>query len=234
MRRATICCALNDIPYVAYDEFGGLAMIVIWAQVIGAGDTLTTSRVLTTGRSALGRCCVRVLAIAAMSADGYIARSEHDTVSWSSPEDKRMFAATSRRAGVIVMGRHTFESMPEPLPDRLQIVMTHTPEAFQPSPTQVEFTKSSPDGILRDLATRGFEEVIIGGGGAVYAQFVNANLVDELWLTVEPLLFGSGVPLLSGTQADQRMRLVSVTQLSINTLQLKYALDAENREQSSC
>lgn len=170
---------------------------------------------------------MRVLAIAAMSADGYIARSERDDVSWSSREDKRMFAATSRRAGVIVMGRRTFESMPEPLPDRLQIVMTHTPEAFQQRPNHVEFTNSSPDAILRDLASRGFNEVVIGGGGAVYAQFVKANLVDELWLTVEPLLFGSGVPLLSGNSIERRMRLVSVTQLSPDTLQLKYACDRE-------
>lgn len=170
---------------------------------------------------------MRVLAIAAMSADGYIARSEHDDVSWSSPEDKRMFAATSRRAGVIVMGRRTFESMPDPLPDRLQIVMTHSPEAFQPRPNYVEFTDSPPARILRELAVRGFEEVVIGGGGSVYAQFLTANLVDELWLTVEPLLFGSGVPLLAQTPAEQRMRLVSVTQLSPNTLQLKYALDSD-------
>ena len=166
---------------------------------------------------------MRVLAIAAMSADGYIARSAHDDVSWSSKEDKRMFAATSRRAGVIVMGRHTFESMPEPLPDRLQIVMTATPEKYQDWAGLVEFTSSAPDAILHDLAARGFNEVVIGGGGSVYAQFVNAELVDELWLTIEPLLFGSGVSLTHGLIADTRMRLVSVTQLSPDSLQLKYA-----------
>lgn len=170
---------------------------------------------------------MRVVAIAAMSADGYIARSERDDISWSSPEDKRMFAATSRRAGVIVMGRRTFESMPEPLPGRLQIVMTHAPEAFQARPNHVEFTNDSPVQILHVLSARGFDEVIIGGGGAVYAQFVSGNLVDELWLTVEPLLFGSGVPLLAGSCIQDRMRLVSVTQLSPNTLQLKYAFDRE-------
>lgn len=139
-----------------------------------------------------------------------------------------MFAATSRRAGVIVMGRRTFESMPEPLPDRLQIVMTHNAAAFQPKANHVEFTDSPPATILSELAARGFEEVVIGGGGSVYAQFLTANLIDELWLTIEPLLFGSGVPLLAHTPSEQRMRLVSVTQLSPSTLQLKYALDTGN------
>jgi dihydrofolate reductase len=167
---------------------------------------------------------MRVLAIAAMSADGYIARAPRDDVSWSSPEDKRMFAATSRHAGVIVMGRKTFDSMPAPLPDRLQVVMTSTPANYQSLPGHVEFTANNPQTILRDLAERQFQEVVIGGGGAVYAQFVGAGLVDELWLTVEPLLFGAGVPLLQGTPMERRMRLVSVTQLSPNTLQLKYEL----------
>ena len=168
---------------------------------------------------------MRVLAIAAMSADGYIARAPRDDVSWSSREDKRMFAATSRHAGVVVMGRKTFDNMPEPLPDRLQVVMTSTPDSYHTVPGHVEFTASDPRAILRDLAERQFQEVVIGGGGGVYAQFVSAGLVDELWLTIEPLLFGAGVPLLRGTPFERRMRLVSVTQLSPNTLQLKYAFD---------
>ncbi|MGH2486530.1 MAG: dihydrofolate reductase family protein [Ktedonobacterales bacterium] len=168
---------------------------------------------------------MRVLAIAAISADGYIARTQRDDVSWSSSEDKRMFAATSRHAGVVVMGRKTFDSMPGPLPDRLQVVMTSTPESFQSLPGRVEFTANDPRAILRDLAERQFQEVIIGGGGAVYSQFVSAGLLDELWLTIEPLLFGAGVPLLRGSPLERRMRLVSVTQLAPNTLQLKYAFD---------
>lgn len=166
---------------------------------------------------------MRVFAIAAMSADGYIARSARENVAWTSAEDKRMFAATSRQAGVIVMGRHTFESMPEPLPDRLQIVMTSAPEKYQTAPGHVEFTASPPDEILRQLAARGFEQVVIGGGGHVYAQFIESNLVDELWLTIEPLLFGSGVSLLRHLSEQVPLTLVSVTQLSPNTLQLKYA-----------
>src|SRR5436305_5490845 len=157
---------------------------------------------------------MRVLALAAITADGLIARSAHHLVTWSSREDKRMFAATSRKAGVIVMGRATFEVMGKPLAGRLQIVLTSRPEAYHTIPGVVEYTAKPPADVLADLERRGFAEVVVGGGGSVYHAFLTAGLVDELWLTVEPLLFGAGVSLLGGRSADVHMRLLAVERIS--------------------
>lgn len=168
---------------------------------------------------------VRVVAIAAITADGMIARGPDHPVTWSSKEDKRMFAAASRRAGVIVMGRSTYEAMPKPLADRLQIVMTSTPERFTGIAGQVEFTAHSPEKVLADLEQRGFREVVVGGGGAIYHAFIAAGLVDELWLTVEPLLFGAGVSLLGGQTVEAQLRLLEVVHLSAQAVQLKYAME---------
>ena len=170
---------------------------------------------------------MRVLALAAITADGLIGRSAHHLVNWSSREDKRMFAATSRAAGVIVMGRATYEVMGKPLSDRLQVVLTSRPEAFQSIPGVVEFTAQTPAEVLADLERRGFKEAVIGGGGSVYHAFLTAGLVDELWLTVEPLLFGQGVSLLGGISADVRMRLLAVERMSENSVQLKYSLQPD-------
>jgi riboflavin biosynthesis pyrimidine reductase len=46
-------------------------------------------------------------------------------------------------------------------------------------------------------------------------------LVHELWLTIEPLLFGRGVPLLA-EQTDTRLRLLANEALSSDTRLLKY------------
>jgi len=48
-----------------------------------------------------------------VTADGRIGRHPLDPPTWTSREDKRMFAAVSRQAGVVVMGRATFEAMPK-------------------------------------------------------------------------------------------------------------------------
>ena len=68
---------------------------------------------------------MRVLILAAITVDGKIARGDAEFTGWSSREDKRLFARTSREAGVVVMGRRTFETLPAPLPGRLNVVLSH-------------------------------------------------------------------------------------------------------------
>jgi dihydrofolate reductase len=167
---------------------------------------------------------MRVIAIAAITADGMIARHARHRTDWTSKADKQMFAAASREAGVIIMGRTTFETFPTPLKDRLHIILTSHPEAVVSTPGVVEYTAAAPAEILRSLEARQFTEVIIGGGASVYRQFIEAGLVDELWLTVEPVLFGEGISLLAGGSVDIPMRLLEVVRLSGDTIQLKYAL----------
>ncbi len=168
---------------------------------------------------------MRVIAVAAITADGRIARHPADPPTWTSREDKRMFAAVSRRAGVVVMGRSTFAAMPKPLEARLNVVLSARPAAYASVPGVVEYTGDPPAAVLDDLARRGFTEVIVAGGASVYRQFIAAGLVDELWLTVEPLLFGAGISLLGDEPLEVRLRLLEQVTLAPNTVQLKYAVE---------
>src|SRR3990172_3225178 len=61
----------------------------------------------------------------------------------------------------------------------------------------VELTMKKPADLLSDLETRGYKEVAICGGASIYTMFLEANLVDTLYLTIEPKLFGKGVSLLN-------------------------------------
>jgi riboflavin biosynthesis pyrimidine reductase len=52
--------------------------------------------------------------------------------------------------------------------------------------------------------------------------FLAAGLVDEIWLTVEPLLFGGGTPLLAA-RVDVRLELLASEKLNAaGTLLLRY------------
>ncbi len=154
---------------------------------------------------------MRVLILAAITVDGRIARGDAEFTGWSSREDKRLFARTSREAGVVVMGRRTFETLPAPLPGRLNVVLSHERPATLPD--GVEYTAEPPEQVIASLAQRGFESVVIGGGASVYRAFLEAKLVDELWLTVEPLTFGAGISLLGDAPLDLRLSLLSVERL---------------------
>jgi dihydrofolate reductase len=166
---------------------------------------------------------MRVLLLAAITLDGKIARNDHELSNWSSREDKRLFARTTREAGVIIMGRSTYETMSRPLPDRLNVVMTRHPPAG--APEGIEFTSDSPARILERLAKRGYTTAAVTGGAQVYRAFLEAGLVNELWLTVEPLTFGAGIALVGDSPLEVRATLLSVERLGENAVHLRYRVE---------
>lgn len=131
--------------------------------------------------------------MAAISLDGKIAKSPEDKLGWTGRDDKRWFAKVSSDAGAIIMGRRAYEVIGRPLAGRLIKVMSRQAENFLSIPGQVEFTSHSPKEILGELGSRGFERVIIGGGREIYSLFVEENLVDEVWLSVIPIILGRGI-----------------------------------------
>jgi dihydrofolate reductase len=49
----------------------------------------------------------------------------------------------------------------------------------------------------------GDRDVRIAGGGATILEYVNAGLIDELSIALSPVLFGSGIRLFEGVNADR-------------------------------
>ena len=167
---------------------------------------------------------MEIVLMAAVTLDGKIARHAAHLSNWTSPEDKRVFREETRRAGVIILGHSTFKTLPRPLPGRLHIVLTRAPAAQAPIPGVVEFTAAPPGAIAADLAARGYARAVVVGGAQTNAAFLAADLVDEIWLTVEPLIFGVGVPIFEGIVFDRRARLISLTPLNADAFVARYSL----------
>lgn len=132
---------------------------------------------------------LKVFIIATMSADGFIARdSQHSPMYWSSKADKKRFVELTKRAGVVVMGSSTYKTIGRPLKDRINIVYSRT-EVFE----GVEMTQDDPLTLIKKLEARGVKEVAICGGTHIYSMFMKSGVVDTLYLSIEPLLFGKGM-----------------------------------------
>src|SRR5687768_13483128 len=143
---------------------------------------------------------MKIILMAAVTIDGKIARHDSHFVDWSSREDKKLFFQTSKRAGVIIVGNNTFKTFPSPLPGRLHVVLTRSIEGTASVPGAIEYTSDSPERIVADLEARGYTEAVLTGGAQVNALFLQAGLIDEIWLTVEPLIFGQGIDLFLGPE----------------------------------
>lgn len=133
--------------------------------------------------------------IAAISADGKIAERDYQSsLDWTSKEDTRFFVEKTKEIGTMVMGRKTFETIGKGLPGRRMIVMSSKVGATE----GVEWANESVPDLVKRLTAEGVSGIAVCGGSTVYYQFLQSGLVDELYLTVEPVLFGGGVSLASG------------------------------------
>lgn len=123
---------------------------------------------------------MRVIAIWTQSLDGFIAKSASDDLSWGAKADKRWFSKVTREIGVVVVGRKTAELIGKPLPGRLNVVMSRS-------------LGKTPKQILQELDKKGFKQVAICGGASIYKLWLKEKLVDEVWVSLQPVIFGGGI-----------------------------------------
>lgn len=155
-----------------------------------------------------------------MSADGYIAKDEKHSAFWTSKADKARFVELTKNAGVVVMGSNTYATLPRPLKERVNIVYSRT-KTFEGAET----TQKSPHDLIEELKGRGFTSVAICGGTHIYTMFMKAHLVDTLYLTVEPIVFGKGMNIFNEDMLFH-LKLKSVQQSETSgTLLMEYAVD---------
>ena len=169
---------------------------------------------------------MKVFIIAALTADGFISRNPgHSPLQWRSQGDKQFFIARTKEAKVVVMGLNTAKTSKRPMPDRLNIIYAVNKEEL---PHWKEFegwevTQKDPAVLVQELSERGYDQVAICGGSTIYAMFMRAGVVNTLYLTMEPVLFGQGMNLFN-QEVDKRLTLVSTTKLEDNTLLLEYGV----------
>lgn len=169
----------------------------------------------------------RIVYETATSVDGWIADGEN-SLSWlfAVPmEDSDAAALAPPAAPVQVMGSTTYLWVLEEMGARedpqkwseafaMTDVFVFTTRDL-PVPEGAETTFLSGDvadhlGTLRTAAAGG--DIWVVGGGDLAAQFLAAGVLDEIVLSVAPVMLGSGAPLFPRRLEADRLTLVSTTQ----------------------
>jgi dihydrofolate reductase len=166
---------------------------------------------------------MKVFIIAAITADGKIGLAKDHYADWTSKEDKQLFVKLTKKAGVMIMGMNTFKTIGRGLPGRKTIVYSYDPKVIEGVEGDVETTSEEPEKLLKHLSENGFESVAICGGTQIYSLFLSKALLDELYLTVEPVLFGDGISLAEGVSLTN-LKLLESRPLNDNTVLLHYAV----------
>nr|AIA13828.1 Dihydrofolate reductase [uncultured bacterium]AIA13945.1 Dihydrofolate reductase [uncultured bacterium] len=162
---------------------------------------------------------MKVSIIAAVTADGFIAKASDHMADWTSPEDKKRFVALTREAGVMIMGSSTFDTIGRPLPGRKTVVYTTNPSKY--AGVDILTTKDDPKVLLEKLEAEGYSQVAICGGAHIYDLFIQSGFVTDIYLTVEPVLFGQGLTLFTNP-TEYKLELVAHEKLNDNTVATHY------------
>lgn len=163
---------------------------------------------------------MKVTLLMALTLDGKIAKSPDHYPDWTAKKDKKLFAEISKRAGVVIMGSKTFETFGNPLADRKNIVLSRKKNRISRWENLV-YTDKTPSEILKDLEKEGFSDVVLAGGATVNSLFAEEKLIDEIIVTISPIIFGYGLSLFSD-HICMELELKEVERVGINLVCLKY------------
>ena len=171
--------------------------------------------------------------LAASSVDGFIA-DEHDDLSWllSMPggdDEANPYQAFIEQVGAISMGATTYswilehDEGPWPYTQPCWVFSHH--ELPPKDGADVRFTSAPVAQVHAEMsAAAGDRNLWLVGGGDLVGQFLDADLLDELIVSVTPVLLGRGAPLLPRRRTEP-MRLLSATPSPAGTfVHLHYTL----------
>jgi dihydrofolate reductase len=163
---------------------------------------------------------IKTILLMAQTLDGKIAKHADHFPDWTGKADKQLFVRETRRAGAIIMGSKTYDTIGKPLPGRRNVVMTRNPERVSQWENLI-YTSLSPTAILESLEKDGFQQVVLAGGARINTLFAKAGLIDEVLVTITPMIFGAGIAMFEeGLGAD--LALLRATQIDSERVCLHY------------
>ena len=153
----------------------------------------------------------RIRVFIASSLDGFIA-GEGDDLSWLPPPGPDDFGYEAFMAGVgaLLMGRSTYDVVTgfDAWPYGERPVLVATTRALQPAVTSVRAVRGSIDALLAEARAAAGERDVYLDGGELIRQALDADLIDELTVTIVPAVLGRGAPLFAGVAHRRQLELI--------------------------
>lgn len=184
----------------------------------------------------MSRCSVFI----ATSLDGFISRPD-GSIDWLEQANAAIpkgedcgFAEFFASVDALVMGRNTFEQVLTfpawPYGGKPVLVLSRRLAALPGQvPPTVSLSSEAPARVVERMASQGLRHLYVDGGLTIQA-FLAAGLIDELTLTVIPVLLGKGKPLFGALPRDVALELVSSRAFDFGFVQSKYRVRRNSPE----
>ena len=166
------------------------------------------------------------------SLDGFIARKDN-SVSWLEGKGSIYEAGVSiseeeaasfvKGIDCYVLGSRTYEHALElgwPYGDTPTVVVTS--RTWLSAKGSVEFYSGDLETLIRVKLVPRFQNIWLVGGAMLCQRFLSLDLVDEIRLTIAPVLLGEGVRLFGGLPTEKRWDLKNVVAYKNGFVELEY------------
>lgn len=167
----------------------------------------------------------KVITDMSMSLDGFIAGPKDDRNpdrelealeilhGWKFPPKgnfEEIAGEMFRNVGAVVMGRRMFDPGEEPWGDNPVFhapvfVLSHTPReriVKQGGTTYTFVTDGIESALAQARTAAGSKDIMVAGGANAIQQYLKAGLLDEIHLTIVPVLLGEGIRLFENLGTD--------------------------------
>ncbi len=163
----------------------------------------------------------------AVSLDGYI-EGPNGEFDWCFTDQDYGMASFFKRVDSIFMGRKSWElakSMggESPWKGITTYVFSNTVKTIL-EPDTVLMAGDLITEVNKLKAAPG-KDIWLFGGAQLTTSFINNHLVDELWLSVHPILLGSGKPLFQHIDGRKSLTLIESKSYETGLVSLRYELN---------
>ncbi len=164
----------------------------------------------------------------AASLDGSIARRD-GSVDWLPTDQDYGYADFIGRTDTVILGRKTYEAarqlMPgNPFPGKRTVVFSRTHTARRDK--YAEFVGGDIVKFIRELREQPGQTIWLAGGANIVRTCLTTGVVDEIILSLPPLLLGDGVPLFLRRAVSTPLTLRNCHSFPGGLVQLAYDVQA--------
>lgn len=167
---------------------------------------------------------MKVILYNAISIDGFIATSDGNS-DWVSDKDGDLFEKVCQDNGCIIVGRKTFDQYYKelyPMEGVTNIIVT-SDTSKKPLEENIIFTHSVKEA-LKIAKDKGYKRVVLVGGGTINGSFLKENAINEIVLSMHPLILGDGIKIFQNTQVQKELKLVGVRKIDDFLVQIRYSV----------
>jgi dihydrofolate reductase len=167
-----------------------------------------------------------------MSLDGFIAKPDGDIGFLSMVEKEGEdygYGEFIQKVDTIIIGRKTYDKirsmdMDFPYGERIVYVLSHSSNA---DTDNIHFYNGQLIDLIHTIRNKLGKHIYCDGGAETIHQLLADDLVDELIISIIPVLLGEGISLFKGGLTQKKLKLQNISSFEKGLVQMHYVRDRQ-------